>query len=136
MTSPRMDISNAPTDGYVISWDGTGAQLVWKVEGGTPVPGTHTRYFALGADELFAEADYTGGLSFTSDVFTVPTFTSNTYWAIAVPATQPITSIVALTTPQQNLTSFFTQRADLIIGGENHNIWISTDVFSRCRAAQ
>ena len=42
---PRMDISNDPTDGYVISWDGTGGELVWKAEGGTPVPGTHTRYF-------------------------------------------------------------------------------------------
>ena len=122
----RMDISNDPVDGYVISWDGTGGELVWKVEGGTPVPGTHTRYFALGTDRIFGEADYTGGLSFTSDVFTVPTFTVNSYFAIAVPATQPITSIVALTTPQQNLTSQFTQEADLVIAGENHNIWIST----------
>ena len=69
VTEARLDISNAPVDDYVIAWDGPNSTMVWRAEGSPPPPLTHTRYFALGADRTFVEADYTGGLSFTSDTF-------------------------------------------------------------------
>ena len=133
VTEPKLDISNVPVDDYVIAWDGPNSTMVWRAEGSPPPPLTHTRYFAVGARQTFVEADYTGGLSFTSDTFTVPTFTVNSYFAIAVPASNPITNIIALDTPQQDLTSQFTQESDLVIAGENHNIWISNDRVFPCQ---
>ena len=126
---PRMDIANDPVDGYVISWDGTGGE--YGLEGRGRHSGSWNAHEVLCYwvwMRTFVESDYTGAdCHFTSAMFSLcPTYTVNSYFAIAVPATQPITSIVALTTPQQNLTSQFTQEADLVIAGENHNIWIST----------
>ena len=124
----KLDMENDPMADYVIGWNGTTSQMTWRAEGTTPVQ-THTRYFAVGIDRTFVEADYTGGTSFMTDTVQVPTFTVNNYWAIAVPAANPITSIIALTNPQQDLTALFTQESDLVIATENHNIWISNNVF-------
>ena len=129
VTEPRLDISNAPVDDYVIAWDDANSTMVWRAEGSPPPPLTHTRYFATGVDRTFVEVDYTGGLSFTNNTFTVPTFTVNSYFAIAVPAANPITTITQLGQLNQDITSQFTQESDLTIAGENHNIWISNDVF-------
>ena len=75
LRSRKLGISNAPVDDYVIAWDDANSVMVWRAEGSPPPPLTHTRYFATGVDATFVEADYTGGLSFTSNTFTVPTFT-------------------------------------------------------------
>ena len=126
----QLVVNNAPVDGYVMKWSDSANQMIWAVEGVTPPPvQTHNRYFVTGVDRTFVEADYTGGLTFTSTTFTVPTFTVDNYFAIAVPATSPITTITQLGQLPQNLTALFTQEADLVIAGENHNIWISDDVF-------
>ena len=98
IAEPQLVISNDPTAGYVLSMDSTNTDMVWRAEGTTPVQ-THTRYFATGIDRTFVEADYTGGLTFMSDTFTVPTFTVNSYLAIAVPASNPITTITLLGNP-------------------------------------
>ena len=129
VTEPRLDISNGPVDDYVIAWDGPNSTMVWRAEGSPTPPLTHTRYFALGADRTFVEADYTSGLSFATNTFTVPAFTSNSYYGIAVPITNPITAIIAATSPEQNITSQFTNEANLSIAGEDHQIWISNVAF-------
>ena len=125
---PRLDVSNSPSDEDVLAWDATAGEMLWRQEGTTPVL-THTRYFAHGIDRTFVEADYTGGLSFATDTFTIPTFTVNSYFAIAVPATQPITTITQLSALPQNLTPLFTNESNLSIAGEDHQIWVSNDVF-------
>ena len=130
ISESQLVVNNAPVDGYVMKWSDSANQMIWAVEGVTPPPvQTHTRYFATGVDRTFVEADYTGGLTFTSTTFTIPTFTVNSYWAIAVPATNPITTITQLGVVPQDLTSAFTQEADLVIAGENHNIWVTNIVF-------
>ena len=91
--------------------------------------GAHTRYLALGDDRTFVASDYTGGTEFTTSTVTVPTFTTNQYFALAVPSTDPITTITQLGVIPQDLTSMFTQEADLTIGGTAHDIWISDNVF-------
>ena len=124
----KLDMENDPMADYVIGWNGTTSQMTWRAEGTTPVQ-THTRYFALGTTRTFVEADYTGGLTFMSDTFTVPTYTVDNYYAIAVPLTSPITAIIAATNPEQNITSQFTNEANLSIAGEDHQIWISNVQF-------
>ena len=126
VTEPNMDISNTPVDGQRLGYQGG---LVWVDDSGPPPVLTHTRYFAVGADRTYTEADFTSGLAFTSDTFTIPTFTANRIFKIAVPASAPISLIEQLGNPVQNITALFTQEADLVIAGENHNIWISDDVF-------
>ena len=130
ISESQLVVNNAPVDGYVMKWSDSANQMIWSVEGVTPPPvQTHTRYFASGVDRTYTEAGFTGGLTFTTGTFTIPTFLVNNFFKIAVPATNPITLIEQLGSPIQNITALFTQEADLTIAGENHNIWISTQVF-------
>ena len=137
VTEPKLGISNAPVDDYVLAYDGPNSVMVWRAEGSGPPPLTHTRYFASGTDRIFGEADYTGGLAFTSNTFTIPTFTVNSYWAIAVPASQPITSIVLLDVTGTGLYyPLYARVGPDSIAGENHNIWISNIVFFPVNSGQ
>ena len=101
----------------------------YTITAGTGSGGDHTRYLALGDDRTFVASDYTGGTEFTTSTVTVPTFTTNQYFAIAVPSTDPITTITQLGVIPQDLTTMFTQEAGLTISGRTHDIWISDAVF-------
>ena len=103
VTEPKLDISNVPVDDYVIAWDGPNSTMVWRAEGSPPPPLTHTRYFATGA-----RPDVCRGRLHRRIVVHQPTrsplpaFTINSYFAIAVPASNPITSIIAAWSPILN----------------------------------
>ena len=101
----------------------------YTVTSGGTTTGDHNRYFALGADRSFTEADYTSGTLFMTDIVTVPDFTSNSYFSFAVPSTEPITNITQLGIIAQDLTDEFTQEADVDISGTAHDVWTSDNVF-------
>ena len=91
--------------------------------------GDHNRYLALGADQVFTAADYEAGTLFTTNTVTFPTFTTPMYPGITVPSTSPITTFTQLGDIEQNLTGFFTQVADIDIGGRSHDAWVATMPF-------
>ena len=64
-----------------------------------------------------------------SETFTVPTFTVNSLFAIAVPASTPITMIIRMGNPNQNVTENWTNEANLDIGRTAHQIWISNSEY-------
>ena len=101
----------------------------YTVTSGSPSGGDHNRYFALGMDRSFTEADYTSGTLFTTDTVTVPTFTTNSYFSFAVPSTEPISNITQLGIIAQDLTDEFTQETDVDISGTAHDVWTSDNVF-------
>ena len=124
----QLVVDNDPVDNYVMAWSTALGTMVWRAESSTPVQ-THNRYLALGDDATFVEADYTAGTTFTTDSFTFPTFTTAQFPAVAVPASAPITTFTQLGAFNQDITHLFTQGADLVIAGENHNIWIGIQAF-------
>ena len=96
---------------------------------GTPMGGNHNRYLALGADAVFTEAEYVAGTTFNSNVVTFPVFTGAMFPGIVVPASNPVTTFTQLGLFDQDLTGFFTQIADIDIGGTIHNQWVGTQAF-------
>ena len=94
----------------------------------TPV-GDHSRYLAVGADAVFTESDYTSGTEFTADTVTFPTFTGSMFPGVVVPDTNPITTFTQLGVLDQDISGFFTQIADIDIGGTTHNQWVGTQAF-------
>ena len=128
-------------DGFIIGIGMGGAQtLLFRVymriqlvpvpvEEVTPTQEDHNRYLALGADAVFTEADYTGGTIFNTNTVTFPTFVGAMWPGIVVPDTNPVTTFTQLGLFNQDLTGFFTQIADIDIGGTNHNQWVGTQAF-------
>ena len=96
---------------------------------GTPMGGNHNRYLALGADAVFTEAEYVAGTTFNSNVVTFPVFTGLMFPGIVVPDSNPVTTFTQLGLFDQDLTGFFTQIADIDIGGTAHNQWVGTQAF-------
>ena len=78
----KMDISNAPTNGYVLGWNGT--EMEWRAEGSTPTP-THTSYTATGDDQTWTEAEFLAGNSGVGNSLAVTDWTGAMYAAFARP---------------------------------------------------
>ena len=127
----------------------TGAEFLGAVSGPTPtasthlttkayvdglinVPsGDHARYLIVKADRTaVTEADITGATMFTTNTVVIPGFAANSFLYILVPNDQPIVRIVLETSPEQNITSQFTEQTDdYDIGGTPHDQWWSDGVY-------
>ena len=78
VTEGKMDISNAPTSGYVLGWNGT--DMVWRAEG-TPQT-THDLWAAWSLDATFTESEVLAGSSSDTDEVIVPNATGGLYLGI------------------------------------------------------
>ena len=131
VTEPKLDISNSPTSGQVLGWNGT--DLVW-VSGGTPTPPTHTDMY-LGAstesngsnitDTLFTGSD---GIAFPSgnDTVTVPGSTTNAYLWIARLSTDPALVFFDINNSGLNQIGAITLQSQTVtISGDTFNLYRS-----------
>ena len=93
-----------------------------------PHQSTHTRYAAASTDTTFAAADFTA--SSTTDTITLPTFATNSYIAIAIPADEDDLTFIRTEAGGLNQLGAFTKQAGtLTIGGATYKWWRSNRRF-------
>ena len=117
----KMDISNAPTTGYVLGWNGT--DMEWRAEGTTPTPTpTHTNYIgARTADANFVAADYTSSADVTT--LTVPAYSGAAYISVAFPDTETLSELYVYQSGHRNTInqlSTLPTEATVQLGGSAH----------------
>ena len=95
------------------------------LEPSTPVtPPTDIDGFFIVSTDVDPPSDsatWLAGEAFTDGDITIPTFVVNSYFGIAT--THMITFIIQPGVIVQDLTSMFSQRADILINGESYNVW-------------
>ena len=132
VTEARMDISNAPTSGYVLGWNGT--EMEWRAEGTTPTP-THTSYTATSADQTFIEAEFLAGNSGVGNALEVTIWTGSLYAAFARPVSAgTITELYFYAQGagrgNNQIGGWTTQATVLSISGEDHYVIQSNNILT------
>ena len=92
-----------------------------------------TRYLAVKATSDFDADDYLGGVEFTGDQVTVPTFPEGVHQAhigVAIEAGKVITRIAFdPDSSNQNVTDFWSQENEIVIAGQSYTPWDSNGVY-------
>lgn len=90
---------------------------------------THTRYIAASADTTFVAADFTGGVSTTTDQASLPSFTANRYIGLAIPADEDDLTFFRNVGGINQIQAFTKQAGTLTINGVAYKWWRSNRAF-------